>query len=102
MHLLVGAAVLIAGMILFSLRYVGGGDAKLLASGALWMGYDQLLPYLAYVTIFGGALALLCWPIGKHLPELCRCRIGRCACTSPALVCLTGSPSPPAPSRSIR
>ena len=59
MHLLVGTAVLIAGMILFSLRYVGGGDAKLLASGALWMGYDQLLPYLAYVTIFGGALALL-------------------------------------------
>jgi prepilin peptidase CpaA len=59
MHLLVGTAVLIAGMILFGLRYVGGGDAKLLASGALWMGYDQLLPYLAYVTIFGGALALL-------------------------------------------
>jgi prepilin peptidase CpaA len=59
MHLLVGAAVLIAGMILFSLRYVGGGDAKLLAAASLWIGHEQLLPFLFYVTIFGGALALL-------------------------------------------
>ena len=59
MHFLVGAAVLIAGMILFSLRLVGGGDAKLLAAACLWLGPNQLLPYLVYVTIFGGALALL-------------------------------------------
>ncbi len=59
MHLLVGAAVLIAGMILFSLRYVGGGDAKLLAAASLWIGAEQLLPFFIYVTIFGGVLALL-------------------------------------------
>jgi prepilin peptidase CpaA len=41
------------------LRLVGGGDAKLLAAASLWIGYDQLLPYLVYVTIFGGVLALL-------------------------------------------
>jgi prepilin peptidase CpaA len=58
-HLGVGASVLIAGMALFSLRLVGGGDAKLLAAASLWMGYEQLLPYLVYVTIFGGVLALL-------------------------------------------
>jgi prepilin peptidase CpaA len=58
-HLVVGAGVLIAGMALFSLRLVGGGDAKLLAAASLWIGYDQLLPYLVYVTIFGGVLALL-------------------------------------------
>lgn len=54
----VGVAVLIAGMLLFSLRWVGGGDAKLLAAAALWIGYEQLLPFLVIVTIFGGALAL--------------------------------------------
>ena len=59
MHLLVGAAVLIAGMILFSLRFVGGGDAKLLAAASLWIGAEQLLPFLIYVTLFGGVLALL-------------------------------------------
>lgn len=58
MHLGVGVAVLIAGMLLFSLRWVGGGDAKLLAAAALWIGYDQLLPFLVIVTIFGGVLAL--------------------------------------------
>ena len=59
LHLAVGAALLVAGMLLFSLNLVGGGDAKLLAAAALWIGYDQLVPFLFYVTIFGGALALL-------------------------------------------
>jgi prepilin peptidase CpaA len=59
MHLGVGAAVLVVGIVLFSLRLVGGGDAKLLAAAALWIGYAQLLPFLVYVTVFGGALALL-------------------------------------------
>lgn len=40
----VGVAVLIAGMLLFSLRWVGGGDAKLLAAAALWIGYEQFTP----------------------------------------------------------
>ena len=59
LHLAVGAALLVAGMLLFSLNLVGGGDAKLLAAAALWIGYDQLMPFLLCVTIFGGALALV-------------------------------------------
>lgn len=58
MHLGVGAVVLIANMLLFHLRLVGGGDAKLLSAAALWIGYEQLAPFLVWVTIFGGALAL--------------------------------------------
>lgn len=58
-HLAVGVAVLVANMLLFHFRFVGGGDAKLLASAALWIGPDQLVPFIAYVTIFGGLLALL-------------------------------------------
>jgi len=54
-HFGVAAAVLLANMILFQLRLVGGGDAKLIAAAALWIGYE---PFLVYVTIFGGALAL--------------------------------------------
>jgi prepilin peptidase CpaA len=59
MHLAAGLAVLLAGMLLFGLRLVGGGDAKLLAAASLWIGVDDLIPFLAWVTIFGGALALL-------------------------------------------
>jgi prepilin peptidase CpaA len=58
-HLGVAVAVLLANVLLFYLRLVGGGDAKLLAAAALWVGYEQLIPFLVYVTIFGGALALL-------------------------------------------
>ena len=58
-HFAIGAALLVAGMLLFGLNLVGGGDVKLLAAAGLWIGYDQLGPFLLYVTIFGGALALL-------------------------------------------
>jgi prepilin peptidase CpaA len=58
-HLAVGAVVLIVGMVLFNLQLVGGGDAKLLAAAALWIGYDQLLVFLVDVTVLGGVLALL-------------------------------------------
>jgi prepilin peptidase CpaA len=58
-HLGVGLAVLVANMLLFQLKYVGGGDAKLLSAAALWVGYEQLIPFLVYVTIFGGILALV-------------------------------------------
>ena len=50
-------------------------DTKLFAAAALWVGYDQLAPFVAYVTIFGGALALLLlayrsMPVGAFpLPE---------------------------------
>jgi prepilin peptidase CpaA len=58
-HLAVGAAALLAAMLLFQLRLIGGGDAKLLAAASVWVGYEQFLPFFVYVTIFGGALALL-------------------------------------------
>lgn len=57
-HLAVGLAVLVLGIVLFATGTFGGGDAKLLAAGALWMGAGQVAPFFAYVTIFGGLLAL--------------------------------------------
>ena len=58
LHAGVGMAVLAAGFVLFSLRLLGGGDAKLMAAGALWMGPENAVLYIAYVTIFGGALSV--------------------------------------------
>ena len=54
----IGAAFLAAGFAMFSLRLLGGGDAKLMAAGALWMGPDQALLYIFYVTLFGGFLSI--------------------------------------------
>ena len=57
-HLAAGSCMLLAGILLFSLGWVGGGDAKLLAAASLWLGFEPLVPFLGYVAIFGGALAI--------------------------------------------
>lgn len=58
MHVAAGLIVLLGGITLFAIGGFGGGDAKLLAAAALWIGFDHLVDFLAYVTIFGGALAV--------------------------------------------
>ena len=58
MHLAAGGLVLVAGISLFAFGWLGGGDAKLLAVSALWLGFEVLLPFLLYVTVFGGVLAM--------------------------------------------
>lgn len=55
-HLATGAAVLAAGIVLFSMGIFGGGDAKLLAAASLWLGLDHLGPFMAYVGVMGGIL----------------------------------------------
>lgn len=57
-HLAAGSAMLLVGILLFSLGWVGGGDAKLLAAASLWLGFEPMVLFLAYVAVFGGALAV--------------------------------------------
>jgi prepilin peptidase CpaA len=58
MHVGAGGAVLVAGFIFFARGWMGGGDAKLAAATALWLGFDHLFDYLIYASLFGGALTL--------------------------------------------
>ena len=58
-HAMTGVAVLAFGFVLFARGLFGGGDAKLLAAIALWLGYDDLLPYLLWVAVAGGMLAIM-------------------------------------------
>jgi prepilin peptidase CpaA len=59
LHLSAGLLVLLIGILFFSQGWLGGGDAKLLAASALWIGLGDLVTYCAVVAILGGALALL-------------------------------------------
>src|SRR5450759_2533276 len=59
MHLAAAALVLAISFGCFSQGWIGGGDAKLAAATALWFGFDYLLNYLIYASLFGGALTLL-------------------------------------------
>lgn len=58
MHILCGLGVLVVGIFIFALGWMGGGDVKLLAALALWAGPDQLLLLLLMTCLAGGALAL--------------------------------------------
>ena len=59
MHLAAAALVLAVTFVCFSQGWIGGGDAKLAAATALWLGFDHLLDYAIYASLFGGALTLL-------------------------------------------
>jgi len=58
MHLAAGALVLTVCFFFFSMGWIGGGDAKLAAATALWFGFDYLMDYLVYASLFGGVLTL--------------------------------------------
>jgi prepilin peptidase CpaA len=57
-HLGAGCLVLVLAFGLFARGWIGGGDAKLAAVTALWLGFDHLLPYVTYASLLGGALTV--------------------------------------------
>jgi prepilin peptidase CpaA len=55
---IVGVALLGAGMGMFALNWMGGGDAKLLAATSLWIGVPGLALFILYIGLAGGVLAI--------------------------------------------
>ncbi len=68
MQLSCGLVVLAIGFGLFCFGWIGGGDAKLAAATAVWMGWSRLLDYGLTASVFGGILTLAIlqvrrWPL---------------------------------------
>jgi prepilin peptidase CpaA len=59
MHLAAGALVLAITFALFALGWIGGGDAKLAAGIAMWVGFEFMLPFLLYASVLGGVLTFI-------------------------------------------
>lgn len=55
-HVLAGAGFLVLGFSMFAMNWIGGGDAKLAAATALWIGPAALLEWTVMFAIFGGIL----------------------------------------------
>jgi len=67
-HVGAGVLLLVVAFGCFAMGWMGGGDAKVAASVALWFGFAQLMDFLLYASLFGGALTLLLlqfrqWPL---------------------------------------
>ena len=59
LHVSCGAAVLLFTFALFNFGWIGGGDAKLAAATALWLGWTPLTDYGLVSALAGGALTLI-------------------------------------------
>jgi prepilin peptidase CpaA len=75
MHLASAAIVLAVSFSFFALRWIGGGDAKLIAATTLWFGFEGMLQYLVYASLLGGALTLSLlavrrWPLPLQLKQV--------------------------------
>jgi prepilin peptidase CpaA len=59
LHLGCGAAVLLLTFSMFCAGWIGGGDAKLAAATAVWLGFERLLDFGLVASCLGGILTLL-------------------------------------------
>lgn len=69
--LAVGLGALVAGIAMFAAGWIGGGDAKLFAVCGLWLGWQEMAPFVLWTAVAGGALAVsLLWArrLATHLP----------------------------------
>lgn len=58
-HVMASAVVFVAAFGFFACGWIGGGDAKLAAATALWLGFSHLMDYLLMAALIGGGLTLL-------------------------------------------
>jgi prepilin peptidase CpaA len=58
LHAVAGAGVLVIGFTCFAMGWIGGGDAKLAAAIALFLGLENALMFIAIASILGGGLTL--------------------------------------------
>jgi prepilin peptidase CpaA len=68
LDLAAATAVFLAGAVAFRFRLLGGGDVKLIAAAALWLGAAALGPFLLATALAGGALAIG-FLLTRHLRE---------------------------------
>ena len=66
LHASTGIAVLAVVALLFFRGLIGGGDAKLIATASVWMGWPQLTPFLLVMALSGGVLALV-WLVARRV-----------------------------------
>ncbi len=57
-HASCSLAVLLVGLIFFARGWIGGGDAKLAAAVALWLGWGSLYAFLVLAALAGGLLTV--------------------------------------------
>ncbi|HUB65112.1 MAG TPA: prepilin peptidase [Methylocella sp.] len=58
-HLACGALMLVLTFFMFARGWIGGGDAKLAAATAIWLGFDHIGDYAVSASVLGCLLTLI-------------------------------------------
>ncbi|HOV03214.1 MAG TPA: prepilin peptidase [Kaistiaceae bacterium] len=58
LHFAAAGIMLAVAFVFFAMGWIGGGDAKLAAAVALWLGWNQAFSYAVTSSILGGLLTL--------------------------------------------
>ena len=70
LHLSCGLAMLALTFTMFQMGWIGGGDAKLAAATALWLGWPSLFEYGLAASLIGGVLTVAILALRHYdLPE---------------------------------
>ena len=69
-HLAAGLLTLLVGMALFYAGWIGGGDAKLFAAIALWLGWNDLLAFGILTSFIGAVLAILVLLVRAYVSDM--------------------------------
>ncbi|HEY8072185.1 MAG TPA: prepilin peptidase [Methylocystis sp.] len=70
LHLSCGVAMLALTFTMFQMGWIGGGDAKLAAATALWLGWPALFEYGLAASLIGGVLTIAILALRHYdLPE---------------------------------
>ena len=70
LHVSCGLAMLALTFTMFQMGWIGGGDAKLAAATALWLGWPSLFEYGLAASLIGGALTVAILALRHYdLPE---------------------------------
>jgi len=69
-HMSAGLSMLVLTFVMYHFRWIGGGDAKLAAATALWLGWGLLAQYGMVASLVGGAVTLAILELRRHdLPQ---------------------------------
>lgn len=58
LHAAAALAMLVICFTMFTLGWIGGGDAKFFSATALWLGWSNLFAYAFLASVFGGVITL--------------------------------------------
>jgi len=69
LHLAAGGLILAIGFFAFVRGWLGGGDAKLMAAAALWLGFESLDTFMLLIGILGGVLSCTILAFRLYVPS---------------------------------